>query len=95
MWLSAATATAEGDPTAGKVMLAGIAAVWLLGYLAACWWWPFKACRRCQGRGRFRSPGRKAWRLCRRCKGSGARLRTGRRLINAVRRIDDKAKKGT
>lgn len=56
------------------------AIVWALGYAAACAMWPYAACRKCEGRGTFRSPSGKAWRRCRRCKGSGARVRTGRRI---------------
>ena len=53
---------------------------WLGGYGIACAVWPFAACRKCDGGGRFRSPSGRAWRHCRRCKGSGARVRTGRRI---------------
>lgn len=56
------------------------AVVWLGGYVVACLIWPFAACLKCKGGGRFRSPTGKAWRLCRRCKGSGTRVRVGRRL---------------
>jgi hypothetical protein len=55
-------------------------------YLLACWIWPFAACQRCDGLGRFHSPSGKAWRRCRRCKGTGERLRTGHRVVNAIRR---------
>lgn len=55
-------------------------------YLLACWIWPFAACHRCEGLGRFRSPSGKAWRRCRRCKGTGERLRVGHRVVNALRR---------
>jgi hypothetical protein len=56
------------------------AAVAGLVYAVQCWWWPFAACRRCDGAGRFRSPSGRAWRRCRRCKGSGERTRVGRRF---------------
>lgn len=49
-------------------------------YFLACWWFPFAACFRCDGDGKFRSRSGKAWRYCRRCKGSGNRLRIGRRV---------------
>jgi hypothetical protein len=68
------------DP--GSLLL--LAAVLLIGYLAACAWWPFAACRRCDGAGKFRSPSGKAWRRCRRCKGSGSRVRWGRRVYEVV-----------
>lgn len=63
-----------------------IAVVAGVGYILACWLWPFTACGKCKGSGKFRSPSGRAWRLCRRCKGSGARLRTGRRITNYLRR---------
>ena len=56
----------------------GVSAV----YLLSCRVWPFTSCRKCDGAGRFRSPGGKAWRYCRRCDGNGSRLRTGRRAMN-------------
>lgn len=56
-----------------------LATVW---YVAHCAWWPFAACRRCDGAGKFRSASGRTWRRCRRCKGSGERLRRGRRIWN-------------
>lgn len=53
---------------------------WGCGYVVACAIWPYGACRKCKGGGRFMSPSGRAWRLCRRCKGSGARVRFGRRV---------------
>lgn len=53
---------------------------WAAGYVIACGVWPFTDCRKCEGRGRFRSPSGRAWRRCRRCKGSGERVRFGRRI---------------
>lgn len=57
-----------------------------LGYLALCLFWPFRACRRCQGEGRRRGPLRGV-RLCTRCEGTGLRLRLGRRVLNVSRRL--------
>lgn len=54
--------------------------LWVLGYAVACRVWPYAACRKCDGAGRFRSPSGRAWRHCRRCKGSGARVRFGLRI---------------
>ena len=45
-----------------------------------------RACRKCGGAGRRRSPSGRAWRYCHRCHGTGARLRTGRRIWNYLRR---------
>ncbi len=50
------------------------------GYAFACWIWPFKACPRCSGSGKKRSPSGRAFRLCRRCEGTGRRLRAGERV---------------
>jgi hypothetical protein len=65
--------------------LAGLAIT--LGYGIACWIWPFKACPRCHGTGRRRSPSGRAFRLCRRCDGTGRRLRAGRWIYNHLSRI--------
>lgn len=93
MVLIAATATEDGLSARGVAVLIVVTVLWFLGYLITCVLWPFAACRKCKGSGRFRSPSGRAWRSCRKCKGSGARLRTGRRVINAVRHLDDKAQK--
>lgn len=58
-----------------------IGLAWLAGYLLACAIWPFAACWRCKGGGRFFQDGRrKSWRMCPRCKGTGARRRVGRTI---------------
>ena len=62
------------------LILAGL--IVTLGYAMACWIWPFKACRRCDGLGRRRSPSGRAYRHCRRCHGTGGRLRAGRWIYN-------------
>lgn len=54
-------------------------------YVAACAWWPFAACRRCEGTGKRRSPTGKAWRPCGRCGGNGRRVRAGRHVYEAFR----------
>jgi hypothetical protein len=85
MPLAAATATPHA-PAAGLLLLALLAVT--VGYVLACWLWPFTACRRCDGHGRRRAPFGRAFRLCRRCDGAGRRLRLGRRAYNATRRIN-------
>ncbi len=55
-----------------------------LCYAAACWIWPFKPCRECDGDGKKRSPSGRAFRLCRRCDGTGRRLRAGRWIYNRL-----------
>ena len=57
-----------------------------LCYTVACWIWPFKACRKCTGSGKRRSPSGRAFRLCRRCDGTGRRLRAGRWIYNQLSR---------
>jgi hypothetical protein len=64
-----------------------VALVITLGYLATCVVWPFKACRRCEGTGKLRSPIVRAIRLCPRCNATGLRLRIGRKAFNAYRRL--------
>jgi DnaJ-class molecular chaperone len=66
----------------GSALLALAVVAWVAGYSVACWIWPFKACPRCKGTGRRRSPTGKRFRLCGRCDGTGRRLRTGRRIYN-------------
>jgi hypothetical protein len=65
-----------------------VAVVLGVGYVAACCIWPFAACRRCHGSGKFRSPSGRAWRNCRRCAGTGRRVRTGRAVYELLRRED-------
>ncbi|ADD40683.1 hypothetical protein [Stackebrandtia nassauensis] len=70
-----------------SVSLAAIAVAFVvtLGYVAACCYWPFGACRRCHGTGKSRSPLRKFWRECPRCEGTGRRVRIGRRIYAHIR----------
>lgn len=77
---------ATGQPTpwwVGPVLVAA-AVVWLAGYLVACWIWPFRNCRKCDGTARVKSPSGKAFRRCRKCKATGRRLRFGRWAYNFV-----------
>src|SRR5205814_8796513 len=64
-------------------LLLAVVLVWIGVYALGCTIWPFKACRRCNGTGKRRSPSGKAFKLCRRCRGTGRRLRIGRRAYNA------------
>ncbi len=57
-----------------------------LGYAVACWIWPFKPHRKCDGTGKRPSPSGRAFRLCRRCDGTGRRLRAGRWIYNQFAR---------
>lgn len=94
MPLLAATATARPGltPLGWLVVTVGLLLA-LGGYLLACRIWPFKACRRCDGNGKLRSPRKKAWRICPRCKGNGRRLRFGRRVWNLVTQTSREASK--
>lgn len=73
--LAAATHTGGGT---GLLVVAGLG--WAAVHLISCIIWPFRACRKCQGAGRFRSPSGRAWRYCTTCRGRGAQLRAGRRI---------------
>lgn len=66
-----------------------------LGYSVSCALWPFKPCRRCDGRGHFRSSFLHAVRLCRPCHGSGLRLRLGRKAWNTYRQLRHDNRKDT
>ena len=80
-------ATATGHPAAAGLLLLMLT-VATLGYLLACWLWPFVACRRCHGTGKRRALfGGRAFGICRRCDGTGRQLRPGRRAINYLRTI--------
>ena len=48
-----------------------------LGYLVACWLFPFGHCRRCDGSGKRPSPSGRTFRLCRRCDGTGRACASG------------------
>ena len=61
-------------------MLALFLVVWLVGYLIACWAWPFGSHWWCDGSGKRRSPSGRAWRNCKGCGGSGRKVRLARRV---------------
>jgi hypothetical protein len=85
----AATATHPNPGFLALLLLAGL--LWGVGYLVACWLYPFAPCRRCAGSGKRRAPwNRRAFRLCNRCDGDGHRLRTGRLVLNYLRDLHDK-----
>jgi hypothetical protein len=81
------TAVTAHSHTGGWLLLAIVGLSLVAGYVIACWIWPFRACPRCDGSGKIRSPSGKAWRPCKRCKGGGARLRIGRRIFNYGSRL--------
>lgn len=66
------------DPEA-KVAIASLIVVLL--YLIESNIWPYTACGKCKGKGRFWSPFTMSWRNCPRCNGGGKKTRLGRRLF--------------
>jgi hypothetical protein len=85
----AATPAHPGHSATVWLVLLGIG--WLTGYALACWLWPFKSCRACDGTGRRRSPSGRAYARCRRCQRTGDRLRAGRWLWNYLHHARSKA----
>lgn len=75
-----ALSTAAGGP--GRLILYTLGAIAV--YLAACRYWPYTACGKCDGKGRFRSPSGKSWRPCPRCKGSSRKERLGVRVLRVL-----------
>lgn len=78
-----------GAPGGNLGALSALALLWCAGYLAACAFWPFKPCPRCDGTARRRSPSGRAWRRCPACLGTGRRVRRGRRAWDALRHRND------
>ncbi len=72
--------TAASDSGADTGSFVFLALVAVAAYAVHCLVWPFRACRKCGGAGRFRSPSGRAWRYCDRCGGRAAQVRLGRRL---------------
>ncbi|XVQ10912.1 hypothetical protein ACQP1W_51900 [Spirillospora sp. CA-255316] len=75
-------------------------AAWLLlavvfggGYILHCLIWPFRACSKCGGGGRFRSASGRVWRYCDKCGGRAAEVRPGRRLWTYLTKTRDKGKR--
>jgi hypothetical protein len=88
--MSTLAATTTGHPAAAGLLFLALIVV-TLGYLLACWLWPFVACRRCKGSGKRRALfGGRAFGICRRCDGTGRQLRPGRHAINYLRSLHDK-----
>ena len=71
-------AASDSGADAGSFVLLALVAV--VAYVVHCLVWPFRACRKCGGAGRFRSPSGRAWRYCDKCGGRAAQGRLGRRL---------------
>ncbi len=88
----AATATTHGLSGQTWLILIGLGLLWVAGYAVACWLWPFTACPKCGGTGKWKSPSGKNWAPCRRCKGKAARIRTGRKIFNWLKITSEEAK---
>lgn len=80
-----AAATESNGDTGFLLLVAAGAAVY---YVIHCVFWPFRACTKCRGAGRFWSG--RAFRYCNKCNGRGAQLRIGRRLWTSLRRTQDR-----
>ncbi|MCX2732511.1 hypothetical protein OOZ19_19910 [Saccharopolyspora sp. NFXS83] len=72
--------------SASAILIAALLII-TLGYVASCVLWPFKACRTCNGEGKFRSPFIRAIRLCPACRSTGLQPRAGLKAWNAYRRL--------
>lgn len=70
-------------------LIIGAVVIAVIVYALACAVTPFTQCRRCDGNGKYRKPGGRAWHPCKRCKGSGHRLRWGRHVTNYIWRARD------
>lgn len=70
--------TVRGLPLPGWLVLAVL--LWLGYKVVQIAVFPWAACPKCGGRGRFFSADGENWRPCRRCGGGGRRLRLGRRV---------------
>jgi len=82
----AAASHSSGD--AGALILLGL--IGLACYVVHSLIWPFRACRKCQGLGRFHSSSGGSWHYCRKCGGRGAEVRLGRRLWTWWTRTKDR-----
>jgi hypothetical protein len=80
-----AAASHTGNHAGGWILLAGLAGA---VYIVHCVIWPYRACRKCGGFGRFGSPSGRSWRYCPRCGGRGAQLRPGRRIWTNLKDLD-------
>jgi hypothetical protein len=69
------------SPTA-LIVIAIIAAA---GYLIHCAIWPYRACTKCDGHGKYPAPNGRTWRYCRHCDGIGGKIRPGRRALTHLK----------
>ncbi|MBB5085044.1 hypothetical protein AB0K48_00625 [Nonomuraea sp. NPDC055795] len=71
-----APAAEAGDPTFGWLFLAGLAALYSVGYTISIRLHPYRNCRRCQGSRKHRGAiFTRSFRACDRCDGTGRELR--------------------
>ena len=76
------TAAASWPTPAPLALLVIVAAV---AYALAVAVWPLTRHGRCNGTGKLRSPGGRAWRRCPGCGGTGTKIRLGRRVFEGLR----------
>lgn len=76
---------ALGGAAAGWLLVHPVAGAlaFLVGYAAACWWYPLANCWCCRGGGKHRSRGGATFRRCSVCAGKGSWFRVGSRLLAA------------
>jgi len=74
-------AASGGSPGAVALVVVVLAA----GYVLAVAVWPLTRHGRCNGTGKLRSPGGRAWRRCPGCGGTGTKIRLGRRVFEGLR----------
>lgn len=67
-----------GRSMTGWVIVALLGIVGVGVWVVDCWWFPFAACTKCKGGGRFRSRLTRTWRDCPKCGGGGRRIRPAR-----------------
>lgn len=80
MWMIVVGALFVG----AKYSLLAAGLVWLVGYAASCWWFPYVDCLCCKGKGKHRSKKGKTFRRCKVCSGKGSWFRFGRVVWHAV-----------
>ncbi len=86
-------AAATATDTLPAWWLVAAALLWGAGYVLACAVWPFVGHGHCDGTGKRRSPGGKAWRPCKGCGGTGRKVRAGRRLWSGASRLVERGKR--
>jgi hypothetical protein len=82
--------SAAGHRSGGAGDLIVLALIYAACYVVHNLIWPFRACHKCQGLGRFRSPSGRSWRYCGACGGRGTQVRGLRRFWTWWTRTKDR-----